>query len=568
MIVYTLRVSHPHRKFLDIEAHIPTNGEDELILQLPVWRPGRYERGQFARNIQRWKAYSHDGKPLEAHKVNHSQWRVMCKGHTAIEVHYNYYSAELNAGSTWVDEQQWYVNPVNCFIFCLGRMDEAAEIRLNVPHSWVLASGLPNDGFTRLTAANIQQLMDGPFIAADALWHRTYEVDQHRFHIWIRGKHRFDETRLLADFKAFTEAQMKAFGYFPVDEYHFLFQFPDFKVRHGVEHENSTVIALGPAETVSTPEGYLELLAISSHELYHTWNVKSLRPAEMLPYDFTTENYSRQGYVTEGVTTYMGDLFLLKSKVIDVPTYFKLFADDVMRHLHNPGRFNMSVADSSFDTWIDGYSAGIPARKVSIYTEGCLNAFMADVSLLQNGSGLDQVMRALCETFAKQGKGYPDGDYDQAVIHASNGEAKALFEKFVHGTDDYIPYLTAAFDALGIGYQFEVNIGFAGMTGAAGNLERNGFRLSVVWPDSPADKAGLAAGDLITVVNGIHVDEHLDARLRLDRPGLLNIAFMRQRTAHSCTLVPELKYFPMVKLSAPEKPNALYSQWAWIESAR
>ena len=563
MIVYTLRVSHAHRKFLDIEAVIPTNGADQLTLQLPVWRPGRYERGQFARNIQRWKAFSADGKPLTARKVSHSQWSVDCAGLDAIEVHYNYHAAELNAGSTWVDEHQWYVNPVNCFIYCLDRMDEPAEIRLNVPNNWGLASGLPNDGYTRLTAKNIQTLMDGPFIAADALWHRSYEVDAHRFHIWIRGKHRFDETKLLADFKAFTEAQIRAFGYFPVDEYHFLFQLPDFKVRHGVEHENSTVIALGPAETVSTPEGYLELLAISSHELYHTWNVKSLRPAEMLPYDFTTENYSRQGYITEGVTTYMGDLFLLKAKVIDVQTYLKLFADDVMRHLHNPGRFNMSVADSSFDTWLDGYSTGIPARKVSIYTEGCLNAFMADVTLLEQGSALDAVMHEMCQKFALQNKGYTDGEYDQMVINSSNGLALPLFDNLVHGTGDYVPHLKTAFEKLDLGISLEVVIGFAGMTGAAGQLERGGLKLSLVWPDSPADKAGLAAGDLVTVVNAIQVDEHLDARLRLESPSLLNIHFIRNRAAHTCSVHPDLKYFPVVKLTAPEQPNQLFSKWIW-----
>lgn len=565
MIVYTLRVSHPHRQFLDIEATIPTNGADELVVQLPVWRPGRYERGQFARNIQRWKPYSPDGASLHFEKVDHSRWVVQCSGLDSIEVHYNYYAAELNAGSTWVDDQQWYVNPVNCFVFCPDRMDEAAEIRLNVPPNWVLASGLANDGYTRLTARNVQELMDGPFIAADALWHRSYRVDEHTFHIWIRGKHRFDETRLLADFEAFTRAQIKAFGYFPVDEYHFLFQFSDFRVRHGVEHENSTVIALGPAETVSTPEGYLEMLCISSHELYHTWNVKSLRPQEMYPYDFTTENYSRQGYVTEGVTTYMGDLFLLKSRVINSSAYLKLLETDLTRHLHNPGRFNMSVADSSFDTWLDGYQMGIPARKVSIYTEGCLTAFLADVVLLEEADGLDAVMGQLCERFAKVNSGYPMGAYDQRVIDSSNGKARAIFDDLVHGTNDYLPYLKATFDKLGIAFSLERNLGFAGLTGAMGVHEQRGLRLTTVWPDSPADRAGLAVGDFVTLVNGLQVDDLLDARIKLEQPGELQIMAVRNRTAKSCSLRTDASYFPVVKLAPPTEANALYAKWSWSE---
>ena len=118
----------------------------------------------------------------------------------------------------------------------------------------------------------------------------------------------------MADHVAFTRAQLSYFGSFPVPSYHFLYLFPDRDVRHGVEHEDSTVIALGPAERVRSKEGYMEIIGIASHELYHAWNVKRIRPAEWMPYDFANACPSELGYIAEGVTTYMGDLFLFEAR--------------------------------------------------------------------------------------------------------------------------------------------------------------------------------------------------------------------------------------------------------------
>ena len=123
---------------------------------------------------------------------------------------------------------------------------------------------------------------------------------------------------------------------------------------------------------------YSELLGVSSHELYHAWNIKTIRPKAMHPYRFREENYSRLGYIYEGVTTYMGDLYLLKSGVFTLSEYLKELEQQFQRHFDNPARFYTSVGDSSFDTWLDGYISGAPGRKLSIYVEGCLLAFVTD----------------------------------------------------------------------------------------------------------------------------------------------------------------------------------------------
>ena len=150
-------------------------------------------------------------------------------------------------------------------------------------------------------------------------------------------------------------------------------------------------------------EKYEDLLGVCSHELYHTWNIKAIRPKEMFPYDYTKENYFRTGFVAEGVTTYMGDLMLYKSAVFNWKEFVKTQNQNLERHLMNYGRFNLSVADSGFDNWLDGYKLGAPNRKVSIYPDGALCMLMIDLEIIKNTDGkasLNSVMKELYDDYA------------------------------------------------------------------------------------------------------------------------------------------------------------------------
>ena len=247
-------------------------------------------------------------------------------------------------------------------------------------------------------------------------------------------------------------------------EYHYLNQILPYQAYHGVEHKKSTVVSLGPSYQVFGSL-YKELLGVSSHELYHTWNVKTIRPAEMLPYDFTKENYSPLGYLCEGVTTYMGDLFLFKSGVFTLDQYFNEFNTQLQRHFDNHGRLHYSVAESSFDTWLDGYQPGAPGRKVSIYTEGCLIAFITDVKLLQatkNKYGLDEVMKRLFFRFGLENKGVSEMDYKATIEEVGKVSFDAIFEDQIHGTKPYESLLTACLDYIGLELHHKPDESYAG----------------------------------------------------------------------------------------------------------
>ena len=206
---------------------------------------------------------------------------------------------------------------------------------------WALATALPwtlDEGVPVMRARDVQHVMDAPWVASPKLWHDSYREQGVDFHVWVHDTLPADPARFMSEHVAFTRAQLSYFGSFPTEEYHFLYLFPDRDVRHGVEHEDSTVIALGPAERVKSEEGHMEIIGIASHELYHAWNVKRIRPAEWTPYDFTQACPSELGYIAEGVTTYMGDLFLFEAGVVDLEGWCGLMTKAPRAPPEQPGQ--------------------------------------------------------------------------------------------------------------------------------------------------------------------------------------------------------------------------------------
>lgn len=197
-----------------------------------------------------------------------------------------------------------------------------------------------------------------------------------------------------------------------------------------VEHRNSTVLALGPAENIFSGL-YSELLGVSSHELFHTWNVKYIQPEAFAPYDYQHENYSPLGYVYEGFTTYYGDLFLLRSGVFNWESYVEEVDVYLKRHFDNYGRYNHSLHTSSIDTWVDGYGGpAAPHRRVSIYAEGMLSALCLDLEIrrrTQNEHSLDTLMRRLYAD-AVNGLTYDEARLLELLYEITNSSFEAFFE--------------------------------------------------------------------------------------------------------------------------------------------
>lgn len=494
---YKLSYKNPNNHYLDIEFTADSLDGTEVEVQLPAWRPGRYELGNFAKNVQQWQAFGANGKLLRSEKLYKDSWLVQLDGSESLTVRYNYYANEMNAGSTFLDANQLYVNPVNCFLYLPNRQNEPCTVHLNIPSQYIVACSMEQEGAT-LKAGSYHELVDSPFICSAGLVSQNYEAGSVEFTVWFNGLSAPDWDKLLPHFKAFAEAQMNYFETIPCKHYHFLFQILPYEHYHGVEHWASTVITLGPDADVMTKK-YSSLLGVSSHELYHTWNIKSIRPIEMMPYDYSGENYSKLGYVAEGVTTYMGDVFLLKSEVFSFEDYNQEFSKVLDRHFHNFGRQHRPVAESSFDTWLDGYVIGAPHRKTSIYVEGCLCAFIADTMLMKatgNKASLHTVMKLMYERFGKTQTGYSENDYKCLLEEVSGENFDEYFNKLIGGTKDYTPWIEEACNYIGCQLTSTENTDeFIRLAGAkyvkVGALNK----ITVVAPGSPAEKAGIDASD-------------------------------------------------------------------------
>jgi len=525
MIEYKLSWDSPHRHYIDIEVRFPVLQELETV-HLSRWRPGRYELGNFAKNIRDFKVFDENGNSLDYHKVNKDSWRVKNNQNKFLVVKYSYYANELNAGSTYLDDRLLYVNPVNCFAFTATTSDLACKVSWEKKEGWELAVGAKHEA-NSFEVANYDELADTPFLYSPDLNKITLIVQSKKFHICFNGITEIPE-KVEEDFSKFIERQLLDFDTFPVDEFYFLiFALPE-TAYHGVEHTTSTVITLGP-KTEIFESLYTELLGVSSHELYHVWNVKTIKPIDLTPIDYKSENYSRFGWIYEGITTYLGDWYLMTSGVFSLEEYLEELSKQFQRHLDNEGRFHYSVADSSFDTWLDGYVLGAPGRKVSIYVEGCLLAFYLDVMLrksTKNEVSLIDFMRELHRLSLHNEIGYQLDDIQGILSFWLTNEQIENFIDYVHQPTDLLRILPESLAFLGLEMQFFTHDDMLQrLLGIKVLPKGKRWLITSVKSGSAADLAGIGEEDEIAVINGVEVgnfnpeDEPENFNIELYRKG-------------------------------------------------
>jgi predicted metalloprotease with PDZ domain len=431
MISVHIKISERVSKTIDIEIIIPNPTRLDFVVQLPAWRPGRYEMQNFAKNISTFKSFGSNGLEINHCKITKDSWKIAAQNSDLIKLHYSYYVNQMDAGGSYTTNQMLYVNFINCIFYVEGRIDEPYEIKVELPETYKIACGLKQLSAHTLFAHSFYELVDSPMVASDRLQLITYEVAHTVFNVWIEGHHAIPEAQIIADFKTFTQAQYQIFKSFPFETFHFLLLFLPYRHYHGVEHHNSTVIVLGPDDQLAKPEMYKELLGISCHELFHAWNALKIKPKELTPYDYTKENYFETGFVLEGLTTYYGDYLLGRSGVWSVDQYMFELNAVLKREFDNFGSQNASLSRSSVELWLDGYVQGIPNRKVSIYTKGCLFALLLDLTLRElsnNRISLDEVMLLLWERFGKQNVGYSTKDIIDLVNEVAGQDLTDFFE--------------------------------------------------------------------------------------------------------------------------------------------
>ncbi|MBS0592649.1 MAG: M61 family metallopeptidase [Proteobacteria bacterium] len=514
------RCAHRFRVTLQVaRAELP------LRVSLPVWIPGSYLVREFARHLSGLSAEL-GGVPCRVEAIDKCSWQVHGSGRGSLRLQYEVHAFDPSVRTAYLDEDRGFFNASSVALWVEGR--EAGPHRLRIaglPAGWQAATAMAPAGRARSwQAADYGELIDHP-VMLGRFWHGRFELRGVTYEFAVGGAWPgFDGARLLADTRRICDAQIGLWhgsGRPPFDRYVFLLQALD-DGYGGLEHRASTALVtarrnLPRSGRRDAGDGYVGLLGLISHEHFHAWNVKRLKPREFEQPDLQAENYTRLLWFFEGFTSYYDDLLLLRAGLIDASRYLRLLAKTVNAVRATPGRLRHSVADASFDAWIKFYrpDENTPNATVSYYAKGSLVALALDLKLRALGRGtLDDVMRALWREH--DGGAIGEADIARAVHAVAGRSLQRELRAWVHGTGE-LP-LRPLLAGCGVGWAEEPGDLAAelGLRLSEGPL--TGIQIKSVHRGSAAEAAGLAAGDELLAVNGWRVRRLEDARAWL-QPG-------------------------------------------------
>jgi predicted metalloprotease with PDZ domain len=568
---YTIKTTAPHRHYLDITMRVETLGHPFVYLQLPAWRPGRYELANYAKNIQYWQVSGNTGQSLPFIKISKDCWKVTTLGSKSIEIRYNYFAFQLDAGGSFFDETQVYVNPVNCLFYLPNRLQEPCIITIEVPSNYQIASALKFDSNRTAKAFTYHELADSPIIASAHFQQNEYTIEDVKFKTTFQGNCKPDWDRLIRDFKTFSLAHIRLFGSMPVREYHFLFQISSFEAYHGVEHSKSCVIHFGPGERLMDEEIYKNFLGICSHELFHCWNIKAIRPVEFMQYDYSKEVYTYLGYMAEGVTSYYGDLQLLRCGIYNWIDYSTRLSNIITSYFHTDGRNYQSLAAASYDTWLHGYSNEISDRKVSMYIKGILFTMLKDVAIRRTsltGRSMDWIMQTLFRDFGLEKKGYTIEDVEKLFSQNTSENYKSFFKQYFWGTAAIDQLLKESLNWLGCDLiklsSSKANERFFGLKIIHRNEKCTIDQIAI---GSPAELAFLNSQDEILAINHQIINNNVDTLFSNYVEKNIILTIRRDYDLKDTVLKQNgLEYFPTYKIQkligATASQNTQFKRWA------
>ena len=569
MLHYQVTVADPKGHYFDVQLQVEIPVErlhgkanDHWVeLSLPAWIPGSYLVREFARNVLYVQSKANH-LPALCTKVRKDCWHVhidpalLADNNSCVflECNWRVYAWDLSVRGAHLDDTHGFFNGTSLFLCPNGFEQTPIELTVTRPHTtpgenakdWTVACGLPAQvgalkdehgcpvlpagGSVKLNAPDYDSLLDHPIEMGEL------QVDSfkalgvtHVFAVYGADVD-LDLERICKDMKPVCEAQISLFEpeskRAPFDRYVFMLHATD-NGYGGLEHRNSTALLCNASDlpqrgVEKAPKGYDGFLGLCSHEYFHSWNVKRMKPAAFVPYDLTQENYTQLLWIFEGFTSYYDDVMLARAGKLDETAYLKGLGRTVAQVMKGPGRLNQSVADSSFDAWTKYYrqDENAPNSIVSYYTKGALVALCLDATIRQHSDGkktLDDVMRLMWQRKGETGEGLQENEFPELVQEATGLDLQTEIRQWTQSTDE-LP-LTQALKVYGLSINQESNEE-AVYLGLTGQFKPEGMLVKQVINGGPAHMAGVSAGDLLMALGEKRLTEsHYKRLLASTLPG-------------------------------------------------
>ncbi|HEX7384001.1 MAG TPA: PDZ domain-containing protein [Burkholderiaceae bacterium] len=506
MTAYRIDVADAHAHLFRVTVSVAQPAAEQVV-SLPVWVPGSYLVREFARHLSQLEArQGRQARSVE--QLDKASWRVRCRGRATLTLSYLVYAFDTSVRTAFLDAARGFFNGTSVFVRVHGAERAPQQVAIGtLPRGWRVATSMPavRGEPGRWHAADYDELVDHPF-ELGTFWHGRFEAAGVPHEFAVAGAlPGFDGERLLADARRLCEAQIAFWGGAPFPRYVFLLNAVD-EGYGGLEHRASTALIASRRDLprrgqgALPPDGLVTLLGLVSHEYFHAWNVKRLKPAEFAALDYTRENYTRLLWFFEGFTSYYDDLLLRRAGLIDDARYLRLLAKAVNGVQGMPGRHVQSVAEASFDAWVKYYRSdeNTPNATVSYYTKGSLVALALDLRLRAGRSSLDAVMRALWE----HSGGGPVGEDDiLGAVERAGGRAVADdLRDWVHGTGE-LP-LAALLERAGVQWKVDAPTPAQRLGLRVAESALTGVQVKQVLRSGAAEAAGVSAGDELLGVDG------------------------------------------------------------------
>lgn len=536
-IHYQVECKEPHAHRYHVSLFIEKPSEHQ-VLRLPSWIPGSYMIRDFAKNIVEIHAHNlEDKQPLQIEKQDKNSWIVNTQ-QQSICVSYIVYAWDLSVRSAHFDQTHAYFNGTSLFLEVLDQAEKACSVELIAPEGeqyadWRVATSLNpvvsrDYTFGTYKASGYDDLIDHPVEMGDFTL-ATFHACGIQHDVVLVGKHYADMDRLCADLTKICEYQIQFWGEKPPVDYYLFMTLVVDNGYGGLEHRASTSLIANradmPLKTMGDiTEGYRQYLGLCSHEYFHTWNVKRIKPNRFMPYDLNQEVHTELMWFFEGITSYYDNLILAKCGCITEESYLELLGQDITRVHRQNGRFRQTVANSSFDTWTRFYKQdeGAPNHIVSYYAKGALIALALDLTL-RDGSdhkqSLDQVMQYLWQRYQQQNVGIDEHEMPSLIQEITGVDVSELLQKALYTTQDLPLAELLSTQGYELNWYNSNKITDTGgkkpstkdtandfALGVRAKVNPQGAELVQVFDNMSAQQAGLSAGDVIIAIDQLKVN--------------------------------------------------------------